>query len=523
MAVQQHVTQQEVDYSEFDSLISTTDNDSYITYANQSFCDVAGYSATELSGQPHNIIRHTDMPKVAFAQMWEYLLSGRSWMGLVKNSCKDSAYHYWVSAFVTPIKNEQGETIEYQSVRSRPEREQIKRADAAYSQLQQGKKPQRLLGWRHHYASYMLLLTLSMLGLLEWQALTAGMYWLAGGGALLGAASLFFGWRQRSRIQQLNQRAQQAYHNPLMENLYTDHYDEFSAIELALRMRQAELRAVVARTGETTGDILLSAEDELATMQSMKQSLSQQNDETTQVATAVTEMAHATREVAESAESASQLTSQANTAVVAGRQQVDTTIDSVQALHKELANSQAVVSQLAESSQQIEGILDVIGSIADQTNLLALNAAIEAARAGDAGRGFAVVAEEVRNLAQKTQVSTEEIHTMINNLQTTAEQAISTMASGEVLSEQCLVNAQNTGDSLIEIGDMLHRVTDTSHQIAVAVEEQATVTEEINRNLININKLTEETAVTGDESVERTGMLVDKLQALQRLIHQFQA
>ncbi|MDK9759896.1 PAS domain-containing protein, partial [Vibrio sp. D173a] len=108
-----------VRFSDTDSLISTTTPESNITYCNEDFYHVAGYNEQELLGQPHNLIRHQDMPKAAFAQLWEYIQSGNSWMGLVKNKCKDKG-HYWVSAFVTPIRNSDGSVHEYQSVRTQP-------------------------------------------------------------------------------------------------------------------------------------------------------------------------------------------------------------------------------------------------------------------------------------------------------------------------------------------------------------------------------------------------------------------
>lgn len=128
------------DYSASANLISTTDPKSYITYANDDFCDIAGYSREELLGNPHNMVRHADMPKQAFKQLWEYLKQGQSWMGLVKNQCKNSGEHYWVSAFATPIKNESGEIIEYQSVRSQATQEQIKRAESLYSKMRNNQR-----------------------------------------------------------------------------------------------------------------------------------------------------------------------------------------------------------------------------------------------------------------------------------------------------------------------------------------------------------------------------------------------
>ncbi|ALP40473.1 PAS domain-containing protein [Aeromonas schubertii] len=136
----QPVTQKEVLYGDEESLISTTDLESRITYANEAFCKVAGFTEKELQGQHHNMVRHPDMPKQAFADLWEHIKAGKSWMGLVKNRCQNGD-HYWVSAFVTPIRDSNGKVIEYQSVRSAPRSEWKSRAEKVYEGLRAGKMP----------------------------------------------------------------------------------------------------------------------------------------------------------------------------------------------------------------------------------------------------------------------------------------------------------------------------------------------------------------------------------------------
>ncbi len=135
--------EEEIRFPDHLSLISTTDPASHITYANQHFCDVAGYSAAEMEGEPHNLVRHPDMPRAAFADMWQRLRQGKSWMGLVKNRAK-SGHFYWVNAYVTPILNEQRQIIEYQSVRTRPQDHDIAWAERIYGRIRDGKA----LPWR---------------------------------------------------------------------------------------------------------------------------------------------------------------------------------------------------------------------------------------------------------------------------------------------------------------------------------------------------------------------------------------
>ncbi|MCW8329989.1 methyl-accepting chemotaxis protein [Photobacterium sp. SDRW27] len=507
-----------VDYSASLDLISTTDPQSHITYANQTFCDIAGYTKEELVDQPHNLVRHGDMPKKAFEQLWQYVKAGKSWMGIVKNRCKNGDY-YWVSAFVTPITDEKGQIIEYQSVRSRPNEEDVKRATDAYSKLDNNSDS--IASFRFRQGGWLnSLLLLALLGSAA-QLFVDSSAWLSVGTTAMLLAGLGVSAFSQSRLAAIQELAKKAYDNPVMEPIYTGKKDDYSVIELALRMRRAELRAIVGRASETSGDILISAEDEFANTQQIKTNLSQQAEATEQVSVAMGQMSSTVREVAESAAQASELATQAQQMAASGQTSVESTIESVHSLHSELDNSKQVINALSESSRQIEGILDVIGSIADQTNLLALNAAIEAARAGEAGRGFAVVADEVRSLAQKTQSQTGEIHQMINHLQETAKQAVDAVERGGELSEHCRQQAIETGTRLNEINEMLNKVTGSSHQIASAVEEQAGVSDEIARNVEHIGELTLMTSQTSDMSVESTRMLVERLEALQRLMVQF--
>ncbi|WP_070966195.1 methyl-accepting chemotaxis protein [Vibrio sonorensis] len=505
------------EYNQDANLISTTDPSSVITYANHDFCDIAEYDQQELIGNAHNIVRHSDMPKAAFAQMWEYLKAGKSWMGLVKNQCKGEK-HYWVSAFVTPIKDETGETVEYQSVRSKPAPEQVARAEKLYKQINKGKVPKapryqfNLLG--------MVLSGLICVASLAFSILTPAWYtFVFSAFCLLNAGNSFFQWW---RFAQVSKLAQEAYSNPLMEKPYTDKFDDYSQIELALMMKKAELRAITGRSTETAGKILISAEDEFGTIQSIGQSLDQQCNETEQVATAVEELTHSISEVATAASASSMLTDEANDASTQGLESIRSTITEVNALAVELTQSQAIINKLSEDSQRIDSILEVISAISEQTNLLALNAAIEAARAGEAGRGFAVVADEVRNLASKTGSSAGEIHAMISHLQQTANGAVEAMEKGIELSDRCRVRADETGGILKDISDKLDSVTDSSHQIASAVEEQATVTNEVNQSIFKIKQLADDTSSVSHTSIKRTSDLVTRIEALQRLMKQFQ-
>lgn len=499
------------------NLISTTDPDSYVTYANAEFCSIAGYDESELLGKAHNLVRHSDMPKPAFKQMWEYLKSGNSWMGLVKNKCKDNQ-HYWVSAFVTPIKDEQGNIIEFQSVRSKPSQDQINRAETLYARLREN------ISTSTKRVSFLkLVIGLAALNLTLVPALFIFTNQLNGLVAMFICNLALAGCLTRfiSRFKHIGNLAKETYDNDLMEKPYTGFKDDFSQIQLALMMKSAQLRAVSARAEDTASKILESAEEEFTTIQTIDTSIDQQCLETEQVATAIEELTYSINEVSSSATSSSNLTSEASKKSKEGLQSITETIEAVDSLALELEESKNVIYQLAQDSQKIESILDVISTISDQTNLLALNAAIEAARAGEAGRGFAVVADEVRNLASKTGSSASEIHLMINQLQSTADNAVQTMQKGSELSAECKQRADSTGQVLTDIYQRLDEVADSSHQIAAAVDQQSSVTKEINTNITRIRSLASSTSETSSLSIDRTRKLVDDIEQLQRLMNQF--
>lgn len=515
----QPVQEGEIHFPDNIALISTTDPASYITYANQHFCDVAGYTVEEMEGVPHNLVRHPDMPKAAFADMWQRLRQGKSWMGLVKNRTKQGRF-YWVNAYVTPILNANGETIEYQSVRTKPAQAEVAWAERLYRQLRTGKTLPWLSRIQIEPGQIMLGLTTTALLATLATVVTSNPFWLC---PLLASllALAGYGWHLQRRLGHLQTLAGDAQGTRLCQVLYTRRRDSLAIIELALKMKQAELKAVVGRSADTNQQILQAAEDDRGNIQTIDTHLQQQRAQSEQMASAITELSHSIRDVAHSAQEASELVAEVQQVSTEGRQALATTRDAVNQLHRELDANHAVLAQLTHDSQKISGILEVIGQIADQTNLLALNAAIEAARAGEQGRGFAVVADEVRALAQKTRASTGEIHEMIQALQQTTSQLSDGMTQGAQTSERCQQHAGTTADVLDRINRMLGQVTRTSDEIAQAVSQQADVTSTLDQGVHQIHQLASHTADNSKQALDGITLLVERLQDLSRLINQF--
>ncbi|MFQ1927110.1 PAS domain-containing methyl-accepting chemotaxis protein [Aeromonas veronii] len=521
MRINQPVTQRERLYPDHQSLISTTDLESRITYANDEFCEIAGFSLDELKGEHHNLVRHPDMPKQAFADLWNHIREGKSWMGPVKNRCKNGD-HYWVSAFVTPIKDASGRVVEYQSVRTAPSEEIKQRAEKVYADLRNNKLPLALkMPTFSHTLAINLCLLLSLLAMFA-LGYNHDMNWQLALVALpLAIAAITLNALSR-RLGKLNKMARSRFDNPLMQLLYTNKVDNIAAIELSMVMNQAEFNAVLARTQQTCSKILQAAEGDLRNAESITDNLQQQQAETNQVATAVTEMSESIREVSQSSSESSSLLDETADLFKSGNHSVAETVAAVAGMNSELTTSKSVISALVGHCRDIDGILDVINNIANQTNLLALNAAIEAARAGEAGRGFSVVADEIRSLAIKTQSSTSEIQKMITELQNSSGEAEQAMEKGCQLADSCQQKATATGNILQQINNMLQQVASGSSQIAQAVQEQSHVTAEINRNVLSIKTLADDSSVGSQHAVHGITQLVNQLSDLDRLVRQFQ-
>ncbi|MGU3347791.1 methyl-accepting chemotaxis protein [Pseudomonas sp. HMWF006] len=212
------------------------------------------------------------------------------------------------------------------------------------------------------------------------------------------------------------------------------------------------------------------------------------------VATAVHEMGLTVQEIAQNAGNAALASQTARDEALQAREVVGGSIRHIESMSDEIGVAAGAVGELAQQVASIDSVLAVIRGVSEQTNLLALNAAIEAARAGDMGRGFAVVADEVRTLARRTQASTDEIQQMIGSLKQGAENAVSSMRTGQAATGTGVESSQRTGASLTAITGQVERISDMNHQVATATEEQSAVTEEINRNVQGISDLARATA-----------------------------
>ncbi len=276
--------------------------------------------------------------------------------------------------------------------------------------------------------------------------------------------------------------------------------DETGQLLQSLSLMQENLVGTVRQIADAAGQLASAAEELTSVTDDSTRGLVTQNGEIQQAATAVTEMSAAVEEVARNAVSTSMISSQTADDALKGQQQVQQAVTGIDNVTVVITDSTKLVETLASQIHDITKVLDVIRGIAEQTNLLALNAAIEAARAGEQGRGFAVVADEVRALAHRTQASTGEIELMISRVRDGADEAVTAMGKSRSLALSTQSLATEAGIALQRISEGVHRINEQNLVIASAAEEQAQVAREIDRNLVNIQDLSVQTAAGANQT-----------------------
>nr|WP_032657708.1 methyl-accepting chemotaxis protein [Pseudomonas syringae] len=306
--------------------------------------------------------------------------------------------------------------------------------------------------------------------------------------------------------------AKQVADGDLSQKIDVSGNDEISTLQSALSIMQINLRDTIQEIANAA-DQLASASEELnAVTEESAKALIRQNDEIQQAATAVNEMTAAVEEVARNASGASESSEETSRSAIQGRDQVKNAVGSVNTMAEQISQSTEKVTVLATRVNEITGVLAVIQSIAQQTNLLALNAAIEAARAGEQGRGFAVVADEVRALAHRTQASTTDIESMMSQIRAGADEAVIAMNNSRSLAGETRDQAIEAGHALDRITEGVSTINEKNLVIASAAEEQAHVAREVDRNLVNIQDISTQTA-TGAHQTNASSAELSRLAA----------
>lgn len=468
------IIDQEVKFGIDEELVSTTDLRGVITYANEAFCRVAGYTIAELVGKSHNIVRHPDMPSAAFKDLWEHLKAGQPWRGAVKNRCKDGRY-YWVDAFVTPIF-EQGKLVGYQSVRTVLDSSIKQSAITAYAKLNAGG---RLGRWFDRLSYRLAGFVIASLGVVYLATLSPLF-------ALIAIVLPFLFFFQELLITPAFFRELAGHYDSVSRLVYSGS-GEHGIADFHLKIQEGKVKTIIGRILDESRNLKHRSVDLNDAAAMAKSGVEAETSELHQVSSAVEEMVATINEVAKNTVITSEKVEQAHQDCIVATDAMAQTMQRVNLLAGEVSRSASSANELASEAEKIGKIMHEIQGIADQTNLLALNAAIEAARAGEFGRGFSVVADEVRALSSRTHGATEQIQSSITEIQTTLLAWAKTMAKGKETADACVKNAEESQAIVGKVSGGISAIADLTIQISTAAEEQSMVSEEISRNIVNIS------------------------------------
>lgn len=526
MRINTPVTQNEVPVEKNANILSTTNKKGQITHINDEFVRISGFTREELVNQPHNIIRHPDMPRAAFEDMWSKLKSGKSWIGAVKNRCKNGD-HYWVQAYAIPVMNDSGEIVELQSIRSKLDEDVKKRAESLYAKLKKTepeKGPLKNVGFKRKPCVTALIpgsvgVLFAAQGIASYMinGLTYSLAATAVGGVVgVIATSLMV-----KPIKKIVERSRQIIDDPVAERVFTGNNDSIASIDLALTKQSAELDAVVKRMSDVIAELNTGSEKTISQSDTANEAVRNQSQATDTIASASEELSATAKEVSGNAESMMEQVNYANDGVNKGQNLTQETQSSMHLLSNELKDASSVIADLAKASDGVTEALNVIGDITDQTNLLALNASIEAARAGEAGRGFAVVADEVRSLALRTKNTTEQIEETLSQFKSTVTKATNSMGKCGNYAETTASNAESSNETLDELVGFITKISESCESTASAATQQLSASEEISRKIVNINDLGADAIRIVASSQDAMRDLKDRIHEVEGLVDSF--
>ena len=516
MRVNEPITQHEFDYPDNEMLVSVTNLKGEIEYCNPAFMRTSGFTTEELVGQPHNLIRHPDMPPEAFKDLWRTIGRGKPWSALVKNRRKDGD-HYWVVANVTPVIKD-GRVTGYMSVRTKPTRAQTQAASALYARINQERaagKPTialrdghvRRLGLLGRFDALKRMSITQRMGValagvalaaLAPQALglsaATALLACAPCAALAGAALLT--WLHHSISKPIDATitlANTMAAGDLSLREEASRQDQIGALQRALSQLNVNLRAVVSDVRTEVENMRLATSQISAGNHDLSARTESQAASLEQTAASMDEITATVKQTADTAHQMSALSADANQIAIKGGGAV--------------AEVEATMRSINGSSKKVSEIIQIIEGIAFQTNILALNAAVEAARAGEQGRGFAVVASEVRALAQRSSSSAKEIRELISA-------SVTQIAAGAQ-------QVEGAGATMHEVVAAVERVGALIDKITAAASEQSGGISQINQAVNSLDGNTQQNAALVEQAAAAAESLEHQAAVLTRAVQIF--
>ena len=535
----QPVTGREYPFPQGKTVISYTNLKGQITRANEAFIELSGFTKDELMGQPHNLVRHPDMPPEAFRDMWDTLKKGRPWSGLVKNRRKDGD-HYWVRAYASPLADGSG----YVSVRVAAARQEVSAAEQLYARMNRdasikldeglvvsgnalAKLSRRLSSLS--IATRLWLLTAN--GVAGFVLAIAAIWYGLGAttliviGGLASIALLTQAWKVIHKIKFCLNASREAAESiaagDLTKPLPPASKDELGDLNAALSVMRNNLHELIASLREGITSLNQSSGNVSASAHKSSKVSEMQSEAASGMASAMEELSVSIDQVSEHASNAHRVSQISSEKAVEGGQVIHSAATEMENIASSVNQVAAKINGLEEYSKQISGIANTIKEIADQTNLLALNAAIEAARAGEQGRGFAVVADEVRKLAERTANSTKEISGMIGKIQVGTQEAVKEMEVSVTRVNDGVELARKAGDSVSSIREAAENAAHDVDDITHAIQEQSLAARDIAQRIEKIAQGTEENTLASTQTADSAKQMAELSKNLDELAARF--